>query len=136
MKIRSCPRGAEQNSDDRCIDRRRAIKKRRSGAALQNLTDITRRITRLRFGLRRCSGALQDQDSRSGELKNAPDGFPPGALRACQRHSVEWKDFEQIVFAVLLSEEKHRPVFPEDLGSDQSSDRGVSLRHEKEKKAK
>ena len=30
-----------------------------------------------------------------------------------QFYSVEGRDIEQVVFAVLLGEEKHRPVFPE-----------------------
>ena len=35
-----------------------------------------------------------------------------------QFYSVDGSDFEQIVFAVLLGEEKHGPVFPEFSGPD------------------
>src|SRR5436189_3436955 len=44
-------------------------------------------------------------------------------------HSVEGKDFEQVVFAVLLGEEKPRPLCLEGLRSDQSVNRAVSFRH-------
>jgi len=43
--------------------------------------------------------------------------------------SVAGKDFEQVVFAVLLGEEKSRPALLEDIRSNQSLDRAVSLGH-------
>src|SRR6266550_9036062 len=55
-------------------------------------------------------------------------GARPPCL-ASHFRSVARKDFEQVVLAVLLGEEKHRPVFLEGLLSDQSIDRTVSLRH-------
>ena len=48
--------------------------------------------------------------------KNAPDGFSSGAclpVPVAHSHSVARKDFEQVVFAVLLGEEQPRPVFLE-----------------------
>jgi hypothetical protein len=77
-RIRSCPRDADKNSDGQCIDRRTVIKKRRSSAALQNLTDITRRNTRLSFGVRRCSGALVTNRLHAGNAtarREAARGF-------------------------------------------------------------
>src|SRR6266487_624456 len=43
--------------------------------------------------------------------------------------SVVGKDFEQVVFAVLLGEGKSRPALLEDIRSNQSLDRAVSHGH-------
>jgi len=46
-----------------------------------------------------------------------------------QSRSVEGKHFKQVVFAMLLGEEKPGPVCSEFSGPDQSADRAVSFRH-------
>ena len=51
------------------------------------------------------------------------------ALPNTDSRSVAGKNFVQVVFAVLVREEKHRPVSLEGLRSDQPLDRAVSLRH-------
>jgi hypothetical protein len=43
--------------------------------------------------------------------------------------SVAWENFEQVVFAVLLGEEKRRSVFLEFFCPDQAVDRDASLGH-------
>ena len=55
--------------------------------------------------------------------KNAPNGSPSGALMdlpvgSLKSHSVEGKHFEQVVFAVLLGEEKPGPLCLEGLRSN------------------
>ena len=63
--------------------------------------------------------------------KSAPDACPSGARDVLPNYFrlVARKNFEQVVFAVLLGKEKPRLAFLESLRADQTADRAVSLGH-------